>query len=116
MNVKVFQCREIFVENITFTDEDTKMRFSLTPQPGESGFIQWLDAMKMVARLAGGIPPEFRKKASIIRKFSLRISYFFQILRMHPHNCTPLFPKYFTAMANAGRTSSRAARRRLEAG
>ncbi|CAL7951896.1 unnamed protein product [Xylocopa violacea] len=42
--------------------EDTKMRFSLTPQPGESGFIQWLDAMKMVARLSGGIPPEFRKK------------------------------------------------------
>ncbi|XP_076643093.1 uncharacterized protein LOC143353560 isoform X4 [Halictus rubicundus] len=42
--------------------EDTKMRFSLTPQPGESGFIQWLDAMKMVARLQGGIPPEFRKK------------------------------------------------------
>lgn len=41
------------------------MRFSLTPQPGESGFIQWLDAMKMVARLPGGIPPEFRKKASI---------------------------------------------------
>ncbi|XP_043522425.1 uncharacterized protein LOC122535175 isoform X3 [Frieseomelitta varia] len=42
--------------------EDTKMRFSLTPQPGESGFIQWLDAMKMVARLPGGIPPEFRRK------------------------------------------------------
>ncbi|XP_019697803.1 uncharacterized protein LOC105185006 isoform X2 [Harpegnathos saltator] len=42
--------------------EDTKMRFSLTPQPGESGFIQWLDAMKMVARLQGGIPPEFRKR------------------------------------------------------
>ncbi|XP_034183224.2 uncharacterized protein LOC117605705 isoform X1 [Osmia lignaria lignaria] len=42
--------------------EDTKMRFSLTPQPGESGFIQWLDAMKMVARLQGGIPPEFRRK------------------------------------------------------
>ncbi|KAK0076183.1 hypothetical protein PV325_005784 [Microctonus aethiopoides] len=42
--------------------EDTKMRFSLTPQPGESGFIQWLDAMKMVARLPGGIPPEFRKR------------------------------------------------------
>ncbi|KAG7212317.1 hypothetical protein KM043_012641 [Ampulex compressa] len=42
--------------------EDTKMRFSLTPQPGESGFIQWLDAMKMVARLQGGIPQEFRKR------------------------------------------------------
>ncbi|XP_035726381.1 uncharacterized protein LOC118443462 isoform X3 [Vespa mandarinia] len=42
--------------------EDTKMRFSLTPQPGESGFQQWLDAMKMVARLPGGIPAEFRKR------------------------------------------------------
>ncbi|XP_011297573.1 uncharacterized protein [Fopius arisanus] len=42
--------------------EDTRMRFSLTPQPGESGFAQWLDAMKMVARLPGGIPPEFRKR------------------------------------------------------
>ncbi|XP_043273402.1 uncharacterized protein [Venturia canescens] len=42
--------------------EDTRMRFSLTPQPGESGFTQWLDAMKMVARLQGGIPPEFRKR------------------------------------------------------
>jgi len=43
------------------------MRFSLTPQPGESGFIQWLDAMKMVARLQGGIPPEFRKRVSVPR-------------------------------------------------
>ncbi|XP_053995038.1 uncharacterized protein LOC128885183 isoform X2 [Hylaeus volcanicus] len=42
--------------------EDTKMRFSLKPQPGESGFVQWLDAMKMVARLQGGIPPKFRKE------------------------------------------------------
>ncbi|XP_046613854.1 uncharacterized protein LOC124302108 isoform X2 [Neodiprion virginianus] len=42
--------------------EDTKMRFSVAPQPGESGFTQWLDAMKMVARLPGGIPPEFRKR------------------------------------------------------
>ncbi|XP_058799583.1 uncharacterized protein LOC131669035 isoform X2 [Phymastichus coffea] len=42
--------------------EDMRMRFSLTPQPGESGFNQWLDAMKMVAKLQGGIPAEFRKK------------------------------------------------------
>lgn len=45
--------------------EDTKMRFSLTPQPGESGFIQWLDAMKKVAKLQGGMPPEFRKRVSV---------------------------------------------------
>ncbi|XP_011259950.2 uncharacterized protein LOC105253542 isoform X2 [Camponotus floridanus] len=40
--------------------EDTKMRFSLSPQPGE--ITQWLDAMKMVAKLQGGVPPEFRKR------------------------------------------------------
>lgn len=45
------------------------MRFSLTPQPGESGFIQWLDAMKMVAKLQGGIPPEFRKRVSALFAF-----------------------------------------------
>lgn len=48
------------------------MRFSLTPQPGESGFTQWLDAMKMVARLQGGIPQEFRKRVSknVKKKFN----------------------------------------------
>ncbi|CAB0041761.1 unnamed protein product, partial [Trichogramma brassicae] len=43
-------------------DEEMKMKFSLTPQPGENGFTQWLDAMKMVAKLQGGIPAEFRRK------------------------------------------------------
>ncbi|KAI5749464.1 hypothetical protein M8J76_007544 [Diaphorina citri] len=37
------------------------MKFSVSPSPGESGFEQWHSAMKMVARLAGGIPQEFRK-------------------------------------------------------
>jgi hypothetical protein len=32
------------------------------PQPGEGGFRQWLHAMKMVAKLQGGIPTEFRRK------------------------------------------------------
>ncbi|XP_057318042.1 uncharacterized protein LOC130663026 isoform X2 [Microplitis mediator] len=41
---------------------DMKMDMSITPQPGENGFAQWLDAMKMVARLSEGIPHEFRKK------------------------------------------------------
>ncbi|XP_053200324.1 TBC1 domain family member 30-like isoform X1 [Panonychus citri] len=41
---------------------DTKMRFSIEPSPGDSGFNQWHDAMRMVARLPGGIPNEFRKK------------------------------------------------------
>lgn len=28
----------------------------------ESDFNQWLHAMKMVARLPGGMPPDFRRK------------------------------------------------------
>ncbi|XP_044271093.1 uncharacterized protein LOC123015436 isoform X2 [Tribolium madens] len=39
-----------------------EMRFSIQPGPGESGFSQWLAAMKMVAQLSGGIPLEFRKR------------------------------------------------------
>ncbi|KRT78697.1 GTPase activator protein [Oryctes borbonicus] len=38
------------------------MRFSITPLPGESGFSQWHSAMKMVAQLPEGIPPEFRRR------------------------------------------------------
>ncbi|XP_022702208.1 uncharacterized protein LOC111267900 isoform X1 [Varroa jacobsoni] len=38
------------------------MRFSLEPFPGDNGFTQWRDAMKMVARLPGGIPTEFRRQ------------------------------------------------------
>ncbi|XP_071442800.1 TBC1 domain family member 30-like [Hetaerina americana] len=43
--------------------QDTRMRFSVVPPPpGDSGFEQWRDAMRMVARLPGGIPPEFRRR------------------------------------------------------
>ncbi|XP_064210921.1 uncharacterized protein LOC103314564 isoform X1 [Tribolium castaneum] len=42
--------------------DSPEMRFSIQPGPGESGFSQWLAAMKMVAQLSGGIPPEFRKR------------------------------------------------------
>ncbi|XP_023310333.1 uncharacterized protein LOC108905130 [Anoplophora glabripennis] len=38
------------------------MRFTIQPAPGESGFSQWAAAMKMVAQLPGGIPPEFRRR------------------------------------------------------
>jgi PREDICTED: similar to CG3996-PA isoform 1 len=38
------------------------MRFSVDPMPGDSGFNEWHDAMRMVARLPGGIPDEFRRK------------------------------------------------------
>ncbi|CAM1323128.1 TBC1D30 (predicted) [Pycnogonum litorale] len=41
---------------------DTRMKFSIEPFAGDSGFNQWHDAMKMVARLPGGVPPEFRKR------------------------------------------------------
>lgn len=30
-----------------------------------SDFDQWLQAMKMVARLPGGMPPEFRRKVNL---------------------------------------------------
>ncbi|CAL4079151.1 unnamed protein product, partial [Meganyctiphanes norvegica] len=42
--------------------QDTRMRFSVTPQAGDSGFAQWHDAMMMCARLPGGIPHEFRRR------------------------------------------------------
>lgn len=38
------------------------MRFTIQPLPGDTGFSQWVAAMKMVAQLPGGIPPEFRKR------------------------------------------------------
>ncbi|GLV44391.1 uncharacterized protein CBL_10195 [Carabus blaptoides fortunei] len=58
-------CNVITAHLQAFSDkrsEDTNMRFSPTPVPADSGFGQWRDAMKMVAKLPGGIPPEFRKK------------------------------------------------------
>ena len=45
-----------------FLGQDTKIRFSLEPYPGDPSFNQWKDAMKMVARLPEGVPTEFRKK------------------------------------------------------
>ena len=45
-----------------FLGQDTKIRFSLEPYPGDPSFNQWKDAMKMVARLPEGVPTEFRRK------------------------------------------------------
>ncbi|GAB6026567.1 hypothetical protein CHUAL_012983 [Chamberlinius hualienensis] len=42
--------------------EDARMRFSVEPFPGDNGYDQWHDAMRMVVRLTGGIPIEFRKR------------------------------------------------------
>lgn len=42
---------------------DTRIKFSIEPpSTGENAYIQWVDAMKGVARLPLGIPEEFRKK------------------------------------------------------
>ena len=47
---------------LLLSGQDTRIRFSLEPSPGDPGFVQWKDAMKMVARLPEGVPPEFRRK------------------------------------------------------
>uniref|UniRef100_A0A1B6DM75 TBC1 domain family member 30 n=1 Tax=Clastoptera arizonana TaxID=38151 RepID=A0A1B6DM75_9HEMI len=41
--------------------EDTRTKFSISPGLGESGFNQWVNGMRMVARLPEGIPHQFRK-------------------------------------------------------
>ncbi|CAG9773146.1 unnamed protein product [Ceutorhynchus assimilis] len=49
------------IEKISASAAD--MRFTIQPTtPGESDFAQWVGAMKMVAQLPGGIPPEFRRR------------------------------------------------------
>ncbi|KAF5278329.1 hypothetical protein FQA39_LY05818 [Lamprigera yunnana] len=45
----------------TFGAPEQSMRFSVEPTPGDSGFSQWHSAMRMVAQLSEGIPPEFRR-------------------------------------------------------
>ncbi|KRZ80266.1 TBC1 domain family member 30 [Trichinella papuae] len=42
--------------------EDTKLKFTVEPMKSECGFQQWLEAMRAVARLPGGIPHDFRRK------------------------------------------------------
>ena len=46
---------------------DAKLKFSIEPKSTDSSYNQWVDAMRMVVRLPGGIPPEFRKKVSVCR-------------------------------------------------
>ncbi|XP_040451082.1 TBC1 domain family member 30 isoform X2 [Falco naumanni] len=41
---------------------DTKLKFTLEPSLGQSGFQQWHDALKAVARLPTGVPKEWRRK------------------------------------------------------
>ncbi|XP_060529023.1 TBC1 domain family member 30 isoform X2 [Cylas formicarius] len=44
------------------TDEAIRIHFTMEPGQGESGFSQWVAAMKMVAQLPGGIPADFRSR------------------------------------------------------
>lgn len=47
--------------------QDTSLlNFSQADEETSSDYKQWLHAMKLVARLPGGIPPEFRRKVSVI--------------------------------------------------
>jgi hypothetical protein len=39
-----------------------RIRLSLEPFPGDPSYIQWKEAMKMVARRSDGVPTDFRKK------------------------------------------------------
>ena len=58
-----------------FPGQDTRIRFSLEPYPGDPSYNQWKDAMKMVARLPEGVPTEFRRKVSafsIVYKLKLK--------------------------------------------
>jgi len=45
-----------------FKGHDTRIRLNIEPSPGDPGYVQWKDAMKMVARLPEGVPQEFRRK------------------------------------------------------
>ena len=51
-----------FLNDSLITGQDTRIRFSLEPYPGDPSYNQWKDAMKMVARLPEGVPTEFRRK------------------------------------------------------
>lgn len=50
------------MEDVQMTDEDKIKR--LRSSSKDAGFVQWQEAMRMVVRLPGGIPHEFRKKVS----------------------------------------------------
>ncbi|XP_065568920.1 TBC1 domain family member 30-like [Artemia franciscana] len=42
--------------------QDTRLRFSIDPPRNDTGYTQWHDAMRMVARLQEGIPQDFRRR------------------------------------------------------
>lgn len=58
------QIKPHITENISshLGDITTTITVMATASNNSSDFLQWLHAMKMVARLPGGMPPEFRRK------------------------------------------------------
>jgi hypothetical protein len=69
--IVILICRELFIYEIliflsVLKGEDTTMRFSLTPGPGEKGFQQWKDAISVATRMPGGLPPSIRQKVKKI--------------------------------------------------
>lgn len=85
---------------LNFIAEARDMKFRLLPpsppkidpaknlDAASSDFNQWLHAMKMVARLPGGMPPEFRRK---VIKFIKSFGIFLYILKKI----------YFTALVSS---------------
>ena len=41
------------------------MKFTINPCPGETGYIQWKEAIRAISRLPEGVPKEFRKNVRI---------------------------------------------------
>ena len=41
---------------------DAKLRFNLSPSPGNEGFNQWCDALRAIVQLPGGLPACWRKR------------------------------------------------------
>lgn len=66
-------------------ESDAKLRFSIEAKTAtDSSYKQWVDAMRMVVRLPGGIPPEFRRKV-LGQEFNLSI--YLSSLFPHLFNC-----------------------------
>ena len=59
IHLEKYVTRNLF---FNFLGEDTTMRFSLTPCPGEKAFQQWKDAIAVAIRMPEGLPSSIRQK------------------------------------------------------
>jgi hypothetical protein len=57
------------------------MKFSINPPPGETGFSQWKESIRAVARLPEGIPKQFRKNVIYLILNKHQIYYYLFFLR-----------------------------------